>query len=125
MGKHQEPGWLSALRKACDTYGQAEVTRMLQRSGDRRYPSPAVINQALKGTYGGNIERLRGVVEGVLMSMSVDCPVIGELPRQRCMEYQRREFAATNPLRVVLARECPECPFNSGQKRPEIQGGEL
>ena len=34
---------------------------------------------------------------------------VGDLPRNRCLEYQRRDFAATNHIRVQLARACPNC----------------
>jgi hypothetical protein len=41
----------------------------------------------------------------------VDCPVIGDIPRQACIAHQRRKgrFAATNPARVALAKACKRC----------------
>jgi hypothetical protein len=47
-----------------------------------------------------------------LMGAVVECPVIGEIPRQRCIEHQRRahRFAATNPMRVQLSKACRVCP---------------
>lgn len=109
----KEAPWLAELRAACAAASQAEIARRLQRAGDGRYPSPAVINQALKGSYEGDMSRLQGVVEGVLMQATVDCPVIGEIPRQRCIDHQSRrgKFAATNPLRVALHRACPNCDY--------------
>ena len=37
--------------------------------------------------------------------------MIGEIPRHRCIEHQRRASrpAATNPMRVQLAQACPVC----------------
>jgi hypothetical protein len=106
-----EPLWLEQLRGACATTTQAEVARRLALSGDGKYPSPAVINQALGGRYEGNLARLQALVEGVLMTVSVDCPVIGDLPRQRCLEHQSRRgaFAVTNPSRIQLYKVCPTC----------------
>lgn len=106
-------GWLEALRAACEGSSQAAVARRLAVAGDGRYPSMAVVNQALSGRYTGNIARLRALVEGVLLAEHVDCPVLGELPRQRCLEHQSRKgnFAPTNPSRVLLFRVCPTCEF--------------
>jgi hypothetical protein len=107
-----DPAWVEELRRACERTTQASVARRLARAGDGKYPSASIINQALKGNYAGDIGRLQGVVEGVLMQSSVECPVIGELPRQRCIEHQSRHFAATNPLRVLLHSTCPTCEHN-------------
>jgi hypothetical protein len=52
------------------------------------------------------------LIEGVYKGVMVDCPIIGEIPKQRCMEHQSRPFAATNPLRVQLYRACKTCPEN-------------
>jgi hypothetical protein len=111
MTKREEP-WIAELRSACAQSTQAAVARRLARAGDGKYPSASIINQALKGVYAGDIGRLQGVVEGVLMRSSVECPVIGDLPRQRCIEHQSRRFAATNPLRVLLHATCPDCEHN-------------
>jgi hypothetical protein len=68
----------------------------------------------LKGTYKGDVSSVQRAVEGALMGMTVECPVIGDLPRNRCLEYQRQPFAATNPMRVQLSRACPTCPNRRG-----------
>ncbi len=95
--------WIQALRTACASRSQAEIAREIGYS-------PAVVNQVLKGSYRGDIESVESAVRGALMGATVECPVIGEIPRQRCIEHQRRGYAATNPMRVQLARTCPSCP---------------
>jgi hypothetical protein len=105
--------WIIELRRACKDSTQASVARRLARAGDGKYPSASIINQALKGVYAGDTARLQGVVEGVLMQAQVKCPVLGELPKQRCVEHQsRKRFAATNPMRVLLHTACPTCDHN-------------
>lgn len=106
-----EPIWLGHLRAACEASTQSEVARRLALAGDSRFPSSSVVNQALAGRYEGNLARLQALVEGVLMTVSVDCPVIGDLPRQRCVDHQLRrgDFAITNPSRIQLYRVCPTC----------------
>lgn len=99
---NSQPAWLDVLRGACEARTQAEV------ASDIGY-SAAVVNQVLKGTYKGDVKRVQQAVEGGLMGAMVECPVIGELPRQRCAEYQRAPRSTTNPMRVQLGRACPSC----------------
>lgn len=72
--------------------------------------SPSLINQALKGKYRGDIESLEQRIRGVLLNVTVTCPVLGELSTKDCLDQQRRKIAFTNPLRVLLARACKTCP---------------
>ncbi len=96
--------WIEVLRTACEAHTQAEIASRIGYS-------PTVVNQVLKGTYPGDLPRVEQAVRGALMGESVECPVIGDLPRQRCIEHQRRagNFAATNPARVQLAKACKTC----------------
>lgn len=94
-----ELSWVTALREACAASSQLQVAARIGYSA-------AVVNAVLAGNYSGNLERVQRAVEGALMAMTVDCPVIGELPRQRCIEHQRTPFTATNPARVALYRAC-------------------
>lgn len=103
--------WIEALRnEAKRTSQSAAATRIGY--------SPAVVNTVLKGTYKGQLQNIEEAVRGAIMGATVDCPVIGEIPRNRCIDHQRRKstFAATNPLRVQLHRSCPVCP-NGREKR--------
>ena len=97
--------WIDALRGECARSSQARAATLIGYS-------PAVVNQILKGTYKGDWISVEESVRGALMGATVECPVIGEIPRNRCIEHQRRagSFAATNPLRVQLHRACPVCP---------------
>jgi DNA-binding Lrp family transcriptional regulator len=96
--------WLEVLQQQCDSRSQSSVAEDLGVSA-------TTINQVLKRIYKGRTDRIKSMVEGKYMGAKVDCPVIGELPRDRCMQHQsRRKFAATNPLRVQLHRTCPTCP---------------
>lgn len=101
-----EPDWLAALRAECARSSQAKVGHRLGVSG-------STINQVLKGTYPGDVKRIQGLVEGELLGATVVCPVLGEIPRNRCLEHQRRPFAATSPMRVQLYHTCPTCPNRS------------
>ena len=76
--------------------------------------SQTVVSQVLSGTYKGDYSAVKQKVEGALMGMTVDCPIVGDLPRNRCLEYQRQPFASTNHLRVQLSRTCPTCEHKRG-----------
>lgn len=99
--------WLTVLQESCQHSTQAAVAKRINYS-------PTVVNQVLKGTYKGDLASVQKAVEGALLGLTVDCPVIGELPRDRCLEYQRRGFAATNPLRVTLSIACQTCHHRRG-----------
>ncbi len=100
------PQWVAALRDACLGMSQREVAALIGYS-------ESVISQVLKSKYRGDLRRVQAAVEGGLMGATVDCPVVGVIPRQRCIEHQRRPFAATNPTRVQLYRACRTCPHKT------------
>lgn len=100
------PGWVTILAEACNRSSQKAA------AGEIGY-SATVVNQVLKGTYTGDLTAVQSAVEGAFMHAVVACPVIGELPTHRCLEHQRRKFAATNPQRVKLFRACRSgCPHS-------------
>jgi len=107
MHNQVEPDWLDVLRAACKARKQGPVAT------DIGY-STTVVSQVLSGTYKGDLKAVQQKVEGALMGLTVECPVVGELPRNRCLEYQRQSFAATNHLRVQFSRACPGCPNRRG-----------
>jgi hypothetical protein len=101
-----EAPWLAALRAACAQSTQAEVARRLAALTGGKYPSPAVINQALQGRYQGDLAHLQEAVEAVLLRTPVECPVLGEIGLDECLMNQAARFSAANPLRVALFRAC-------------------
>lgn len=72
--------------------------------------SPAVINQALRDSYGGDVTTLEQRIRGKYMAETVQCPVMGQLGRNHCLDYQKRPLAFTNPTRVALHQACKTCP---------------
>ena len=102
-----EDDWISILRIACLATSQATVAKTIGYSA-------ATVSQVLNGSYQGDTKRVQQAVEGALMGMTVECPVIGDLRRDRCLDYQRQPFASTNPLRVQLSITCPGCNHKRG-----------
>jgi len=99
------PEWVSVMADACDQSSQAQFAKQIGYS-------PAVVNTVLAAKYNGDLGAVQQAVEGALMHGTVQCPVYGDLEGHRCLEYQRRKFAATNPIRVRLFRACGQCPNN-------------
>lgn len=100
-----EPTWLRILRETAARIGQPATAVLIGYS-------TAVVCSVLKGSYKGNLSTVEERVKGALMGQSVDCPVIGELARNKCLDHQRAAFAATNPQRVQLWLTCPGCTHN-------------
>lgn len=102
--------WIEALRAECRRTSQAKVSARIGYS-------TTTISQVLSGHYAAGNKSIEAAVRGALMGDTVDCPVAGEIPLNRCIDYQRRAgaFAATNPMRVQLHKHCPTC-----EKRKEL-----
>lgn len=108
------PDWLETLREAVAKTSQRRVVEALR--GGNGYPSETLLSQVLSGKYKGRTERLQRLVEGHYLGCTVDCPVLGEITRDRCDHEQRKPFYATNPQRVALFRACRGCEHNASDK---------
>ncbi len=104
--------WIEVLRAECQRTSQRQAAEAIGYS-------PAVVSQVLKGAYKGDLSAVETAVRGAFMGRNVACPVLGELPANRCLAYQRQPFAATNPQRVKLYRAC-----RAGCPHSQLKGGE-
>ncbi|MDO6542789.1 helix-turn-helix domain-containing protein [Photobacterium sanguinicancri] len=98
--------WIEVLREKCNQDSQRHIAAELGVSATQ-------VNQVLKGTYKGDLSRISKLVEGRYMNQVVMCPVLGEISLDKCQYHQEREFAATNPQRVMLYKACHSgCPHS-------------
>lgn len=97
-----QPDLMQLLRQKCAELTQTQVATALGYS-------PSAVNQAIKGTYKGDLTNLLRRVAEVFGSETVSCPILGEIPLGKCAYHRRRPFASTNPLRVQLWRSCRQC----------------
>jgi len=103
---NNEPEWVAVLREQCKISSQKEVGLMIGYSN-------AVVNQALKGTYKGDLKRVESAVKGAFMNETVECPVVGDIATHVCLNYQKKKFTSINPLLVQLYRACRNgCPHS-------------
>ncbi|MBK1625220.1 transcriptional regulator [Afifella marina] len=106
----EPPDWVVTLAE--------EATRTTGAAAARRINySPATLSQVISNTYRGDLGRVQEMVEGALMASTVDCPVLGEIGRDRCLDEQARPFAATSTHRAQLYHWCAgRCPHSKQHK---------
>lgn len=106
-GWGEVPDWIAALAQACDRTSQNRVAKDLGRSA-------AMISQVLTGKYPADLTDFRELVRGKLMSETVDCPILGDLPKDACLDWRKksRSFDNVNSRRVQMYRACNRCPLN-------------
>lgn len=99
------PDWVAVLVSRCDQTSQAEVARLLERSG-------AVVSQVLRKTYSAEMARIEERVRGVFMAGRVACPSLGEMPVQTCQDWRdlANKYAAGGPMRRRMFHACRACP---------------
>lgn len=107
------PQWLVVLQEKCKLASQRQVAEHLGVSN-------AVISQVLKQKYPGDVSRLEKKVRGAWMGHVVDCPVLGELDLNKCLQYQDAKMSVVNPLRVQLYRACNSGCENSQKKKEAV-----
>lgn len=93
------PDWVHILAEACDRSSQKKISIEIGFSA-------GAVNQVLSNTYNAGLGAIKQAVEGALMQATVNCPVMGEMASNVCLENQRRDFAATNSTRVRLYKAC-------------------
>ncbi|NCJ06651.1 XRE family transcriptional regulator [Synechococcales cyanobacterium C] len=104
--------WVEVLRSACQKSSQGRVAKRLNISA-------SAVSLILKGAYPADSSKIEARVRGEYMAERVDCPVVGDLSRRQCCDYQQLPFAATNPQRVALWRACRHCPHSFIQEEPD------
>jgi len=104
------PDWVEALADACSATNLSAVAKQLDYS-------PATVSQTLSNSYRGDLGRVEEMVRGALMSAVVDCPILGEIGRDRCLTEQDEPFRATSAMRAQLYHACRGgCPFSKHTK---------
>lgn len=98
------PAWVKMLAAKCDQTSQAKVAGQLGRS-------PSLVNQVLKNSYSGNMDDVKARFE-TAFTETIECPVLGDISGQSCLDWQGRPYSAANHLVVRMFRACQRCPHN-------------
>jgi hypothetical protein len=102
------PDWIAELAGLADAEG-------LRGAGDRIGYSTSAVSTIISGKYQGDVERVEQMVRGALMALNVQCPVLGEIGRDRCLTEQKEPFRATSRHRAQLFHACKTCPNRRNQ----------
>lgn len=99
------PAEVLILAEACRGRTQRALAKQLGYSD-------ATISYVLSNQYGnGDLPKVFAKIRGALMGETVDCPELGEITRDVCLNWQSKPFAATNSLRVKMFHRCRSCPL--------------
>ena len=98
--------WVPVLVTAYEADGPTATARRLGSV------SPSMVTAVARGYYKSPVDTIREAVRAVLMTASVECPVLGSIELNDCRRHRERPFAATNPLRIPLFQACRSCPNN-------------
>lgn len=98
------PDWIVALAQKADAGGLDGAAEAIGYSG-------SLVSTVLRNVYKGDVGRVEQKVRGALMGMTVTCPVIGEMSRHDCLDWQAKPKAATSALRMRMFHACRNnCP---------------
>lgn len=97
------PDWVAELVAVADAEGLGGAEK---RVGYSR----SAISTIIARKYNGDLGRVEQMVRGALMALTVDCPVLGEIGRDRCLTEQKEPFRATSRHRAQLFHQCKICP---------------
>ena len=102
------PDWVLALANACAATSQNRVAQDLDRSA-------SLVSNVLRRKYPGDMAAIEERVRGVYMRAVVQCPVLGDLPTDRCQMWRKRSrrLEGHNTQRVQMFKACNRCPVNT------------
>lgn len=106
LNLEQEPSWLQELRRQCEQQGRKKVGQIIGYS-------TGTLSQVLNDKYPGDIAKVERAVRGAFLGDTVMCPVVGEIGLHDCRKYHTGQPSTVNPIKVRLARTCPNCEHNS------------
>ena len=104
------PDWVLALANACAATSQNRVAQDLDRSA-------SLVSNVLRRKYPGDMAAIEERVRGVFMATVISCPVLGDLPTDRCQVWRKRaeRLEGHNTHRVRMYRACRKCSRYTGE----------
>lgn len=109
------PDWIVRLAEECERTSASDVARRLGYS-------VAVISSAVLGSYKGDVGKVEAKARGAYMGELVECPILGEIERDRCIAEQRFKHLGASALRAKLYRACRSGCAHSRLKK---EGGDV
>lgn len=98
------PEWVVALAELADHSGLGGAAAAIGYSD-------GLVSTVLRNSYKGDVDRVAEKVQGALLGKIVVCPVIGEMSRNTCIDWQNKPKAATSAYRMRMFHACRDnCP---------------
>ncbi|STQ75507.1 transcriptional regulator [Grimontia hollisae] len=91
--------WLDVLKEQVESTSLSSVANAMG-------VSKTMISQVINGKYPGNLERVQGLVESMYMGHTVECPVLGEIPKHKCAAHQAATHVGSSPQAIRLWKAC-------------------
>lgn len=98
-----------ALAEQCNATSQQRAGKLIAYAG-------STISQVISNTYNGDLARVEEMVRGAFMAATVDCPVLGDMARNVCLEWQKRPYTDASSLHIRMNRACRVCPLAMQKK---------
>ena len=105
------PDWIAVLAEQANRTSGGHVASVVGYS-------PAVITTVINNTYRGALKTVEARVRGALLSEEVECPIVGAIRRDRCIDEQNKNFRGTSAQRTRLYNAC-----RSGCPHSRLKGG--
>ena len=93
------PDWIEELATLADNKGLKGASKAVGYSS-------STLSTVISNSYPGDMSRVEEMVRGALMGVEVECPVLGAIGRDVCLDHQKRPFAPTNSTRTRLYHAC-------------------
>jgi hypothetical protein len=93
------PDWIVELSNLADREG-------LGGAGKAIGYSRSAVSTVLANKYRGDVHAVELKVRGALMAETVECPVLGPIGRDHCLDEQKEPFRATSGFRARLYQAC-------------------
>lgn len=101
--------WLDELKR------QVEASS-LKIVADKLDISKATVSLLINKKYPADTGKMQKLVEGVFMGHTVNCPILGEIPKHKCAAHQNNKTPGNRPQAIQLWKAC-----RSGCENSELE----
>ena len=106
------PDWVIALAEEASRTSMAYAARRIGYS-------TSVVSAVIANKYKGDLGAVEGHIRGALLGDEVDCPVLGDIRKDKCMEEQAKPHFGTSAIRTRLYHACRNGCVHSRIKGPD------
>jgi hypothetical protein len=106
------PAWIQALHR------ESQPPSSQRACAHRLGISAATVNLVLNGRYPSRTNRIEALVREKLLDAPRECPVLGEISADRCLDEQTSPYYP-DPIRSALSKSCPTCPNHRNHREPK------